>query len=136
MAVRAMRSVIYRLQQGFHHHSNPSIVKQFSLFQSARLTYRAFHPSDFEEFYALWTDPRIQEGGSRMRIVLTGESMDEKFKTWSESSALWLAAADTETEEFIGWVSMTLDKVGGDASLGMLVKPSQWAKGYGTEMCA
>jgi RimJ/RimL family protein N-acetyltransferase len=110
----------------------------YSLFQSERLTYRAFRQSDLEDLYILWNDPSIQLGSSPDAIRPFADNMKDKFKTWGESFALWVAAVDTETDEFVGFVSMVWEPAGPsrDASLSMAVKHVKWNKGYGTEICA
>ncbi|VDB97455.1 unnamed protein product [Peniophora sp. CBMAI 1063] len=106
-----------------------------SLFQSARLTYRSFRTRDFDEWCESWNDPEIQDGGSPSFIKpVDEESLKTKVKTWSESWPLFLVIADTETDEFVGWIALTWAKPR-DGELGMFVKRSRWGKGYGSEMC-
>lgn len=106
-----------------------------SVFQSARLTYRAYRPSDFEEFYEAWNDPAVQESGSPNPVKpFSVEGTKANFQTYSDTWALFLLAVDTETDNLVGWVGLQWARPR-DGELGMLVKPSQWSKGYGTEMC-
>ncbi|KZV70842.1 acyl-CoA N-acyltransferase [Peniophora sp. CONT] len=106
-----------------------------SLFQSTRLTYRGFRPSDFDEFFEAYNDPEVLDGGSPDPVKPATEGVKAKIKAYSESWALYLVATETETDQFVGWAGLNLGR-GRDGELGMLVKRSQWGKGYGTEMCA
>ncbi|KZV70832.1 acyl-CoA N-acyltransferase [Peniophora sp. CONT] len=106
-----------------------------SLFQSARLTYRGFRDSDFNEWFEAWNEPEIQEGGNPIVKPSDEGSIKAKIKTWSETWALCLVVTDTNTEEFVGWVALSWARPR-DGELGMFVKRSQWGKGYGTEMCS
>ncbi|KAI0033354.1 acyl-CoA N-acyltransferase [Vararia minispora EC-137] len=104
-----------------------------SLFQSARLTYRAFTSSDIDALYEAWNDPSVQDGMSPGAIKPVAENIKEKFKAWPDSMALFLAAADTKSGCFVGMVGLAWE-MPRDAKLMMLVKRDEWAKGYGTEM--
>ena len=62
--------------------------------------------------------------------------MKESFKKLSETWALFVAVADKESKEFVGWIGLKwMSQRARDAELGMIVKPGEWGKGYGTEMC-
>ncbi|VDC04065.1 unnamed protein product [Peniophora sp. CBMAI 1063] len=105
-----------------------------SLFRSARLTYRTFRPDDFDVFYAAFNDPEVLNGIRPEPTAVSSGDMLAKFRTWSETWALCLVVVNTETGDFIGSVRMRWVHPR-DGEIGMLVKPSEWRKGYGTEIC-
>jgi RimJ/RimL family protein N-acetyltransferase len=105
-------------------------------FQSARLTYRAMRPEDLEELYIVYNDPEVQMSLFTATIGPRAENFKEMIKKWSEVNPLFAIVVNSQTGEFIGQLSLRFEAPAAmrDGELGVVVKRSQWGKGYGTEM--
>jgi len=95
-------------------------------------------PKDLEELYEIYNDPDVILGLSGFNIVPRAANFKDLIKTWSETNPLFVVAVDTETGELIGQTSLRFEAPSQlrDGELAVVVKKSQWGKGYGTEVVA
>ncbi|KAI0035187.1 acyl-CoA N-acyltransferase [Vararia minispora EC-137] len=107
-----------------------------SMFQSARLTYRAPRQDDLDELYEVYNDPDCQLGLYVSGYAPRPEKLKNELKSWSESNLLFVIAVDTQTGEFVGKVMIRFDQPAAlrDGELGIVVKKNKWGRGYGTEI--
>jgi RimJ/RimL family protein N-acetyltransferase len=106
-------------------------------FQSVRLKCRAMRPDEgLEELYAIYNDPEVQVGLFSNDFGPRAENFKEMKKKWSETSPLFAIAVDSETGELIGMTKFRFEAPAAmrDGELSVVLKRSQWRKGYGTEI--
>ena len=105
--------------------------------ETQRLIYRQFTSEDFNNLYALDTDPEVMRfisGGIPNSEETTRNSLSrviEKYKTWGHLG-LW-AAETKDTKEFIGWFAVKPLPGVDEIEVGYRLAKKYWGQGYATE---
>ncbi|KZV62455.1 acyl-CoA N-acyltransferase [Peniophora sp. CONT] len=104
-----------------------------TLFESARLRYRAARNEDFDEMMEMYQDSEIQAAMMAGPIVPRPEAYKETVRGWT-TNPLFVVAEDKETGKFIGNASLRDGEFPGEMELAMKVKKEVWGQGHGKEM--
>lgn len=105
--------------------------------ETLRIEMRAFHPDDFDDFFALDSDPRVMKystGGKpapraavegAMRRVLRYPALYPDLGAWY--------ATRRDTGEFIGWFCFKYAGRSPDIEVGYRLMHRAWGQGFATE---
>ncbi len=105
--------------------------------ETLRIEMRAFHPDDFDDFFALDSDPRVMRfftGGqpapratveAAMRRVLRYPALYPDLGAWY--------ATRRDTGEFIGWFCFKYAGRSPDIEVGYRLMHRAWGQGFATE---
>ncbi|KAI0041579.1 acyl-CoA N-acyltransferase [Auriscalpium vulgare] len=106
--------------------------------QSSRLTYREFRPSDVDDILSLFNDAETQRNVTADYIVPRSEGFRSQISRWGTETLLFVVVVDTATCKFVGQTSLRREGPPSiknrDADLGMILAREWWGKGYGREV--
>ena len=77
-----------------------------TLFNSEKLTYRAYRINDLENILALHNDPVVQAGAMMDWVVPRSDSFCSTIVRWTAESPMFCVVELTETNAFVGFVSL------------------------------
>lgn len=108
--------------------------------ESARLYYRELEPEDAQDMFLLDSDPRVHTYLYDGVVTDIQQSLDVIAyvrSQYKENGIGRMAAITKDTNEFIGWVGLKLERnVNGRNQfydIGYRLKPRFWGRGYATE---
>lgn len=112
--------------------------KKIYLFQSNRLGFRKWKPSDLEDFVKLNADPEVMEHFPKTLTKIESELLMEKINAhWVEYGFTYYAVEILASGEWIGMLGLAYQKYSTDYTpaidIGWRLKKSAWGKGYATE---
>jgi RimJ/RimL family protein N-acetyltransferase len=106
------------------------------ILQTERLRLRELEQSDFDELYAMLSDPLVMRYYPRLRDKRgTQDWLDWALASYRDPGyALW-AVELAQTGEFLGQCGLISQEVDGqrEVEIGYLFKSQHWHKGYATE---
>lgn len=108
------------------------------IFQTARLGFRNWHDSDFEELYSINSDPEVMEyfpfSYSKEETHFFIKRMQTLFAT---KGLCYFAVEALESQDLLGFIGLAEQDFAADFTpcidIGWRLKRSAWNKGYATE---
>jgi len=105
--------------------------------ETLRIEMRAFHPDDFDDFFALDSDPRVMKyftgGKPAPRAVVEGAMRRVlRYPALYPDLGAWYATR-RDTGEFIGWFCFKYAGKSPDVEIGYRLLPDAWGQGFASE---
>jgi RimJ/RimL family protein N-acetyltransferase len=115
----------------------PETIAHPVTLESGRLRLRAFRPDDFEDFYAVHSDPRVQRYWSFPAWTERAQARDYFASALSgrdpEVRLCWTIAR-RDDDRLIGATTLyAINRAQGRAELGYALAAAQWGHGYAGE---
>lgn len=115
------------------------VIKEVTMFQSERLTYRELTENDFDLFYELYSNEEVMRYAYRNKLETIEEAKNafaDILRMQLENNGIqYIASLHNKTD--IGIVDYEVIKKndnGGIVEIGYFIKPNYWGCGYATEM--